>query len=300
MVAAGPRRPKAPTQQQSALVKFDGELFRIGEEMIVTGKPLPLRTKLLALAVVGVAAYTGYGMLLLAALVVPIGSIIGFITVGNLVSKSFAEKASAKIIPVVMQGISKKFRNVRGELLKGLKGKVLDLGAGGGAYLPFAVGKPVTQYVAVEPNEKMHAAIAGAARDAELRCPLDVRGGFLQDIVGENGTYDAIILGNVLCEVHDVRATLQQLDKLLRPDTGRIYFSEHVLDEDQTLRRLMQHLLHPWWVTFSNGCNCNRRTLHLMRQEFGTARVKSWTFYAGGFPWTARFEVGLVAPRGES
>eukprot|EP00958_Prasinococcus_capsulatus_P000839 scaffold65_cov353-Prasinococcus_capsulatus_cf.AAC.6 len=78
----------------------------------------------------------------------------------------------------------------------------------------------------------MHAAIAGAARDAELRCPLDVRGGFLQDIVGENGapthsergregavavvtlpgrwcvvagTYDAIILGNVLCEVSSAR-----------------------------------------------------------------------------------------------
>ena len=63
-----------------------------------------------------------------------------------------------------------------------------------------------------------------------------------------------------VCHVDD---TLVQLEKLLKPNTGRIYFSEHVLDDDQTWRRILQRAVAPWWVTFSNGCNCDRYVMFL-------------------------------------
>ena len=64
---------------------------------------------------------------------------------------------------------------------------MLDLGCGGGAYFRYAAEKPITTYVAVEPNEKMHSKIREAAAEAGLQCNLDVRGGFLDEIKGEEG-----------------------------------------------------------------------------------------------------------------
>lgn len=282
---------------QSELVEFDGEQFRIGEELVAAPPTrTPVRTRALQLLAVVAALYLRVALPLLLAAVAALVALVGGITVGNLISRTFAERVSAYLVPLAMAGVGKRFNKVRKELLKQLQGKVLDLGCGGGAYFRYAAGKPITTYVAVEPNQKMHPKIRAAAAEAGLQCPLDVRGGFLDDIKGEEGTYDAIILGNVLCEVFHVEETLGQLEKLLKPNTGRIYFSEHVLDDDQTWRRILQRVVAPWWVTFSNGCNCDRQTLHMMRHRFGANSVRSWKFYAGTFPWTARFEIGLVAP----
>ena len=112
----------------------------------------------------------------------------------------------------------------------------------------------------------------------------------VEDLVAaEGGTYDAVILGNVLCEVPEpIADTLAYVCRLLKKG-GRVYFSEHVYDREHLWRAALQLLVHPWWVTVSGGCHCNRCQLEAIEACFGRENVCSWTLYAGSVPWTRRY-----------
>jgi hypothetical protein len=72
-------------------------------------------------------------------------------------SKRVSSYIASIVIPYAMIGISKAFRKIRVELLKGAHGKVLDVGCADGQYLKnFASLPAVTSLVALEPNSNLH------------------------------------------------------------------------------------------------------------------------------------------------
>lgn len=302
---------------------FDGEEFTIGQDMLrqtrstsaarnqaSAGTPGRLATTASALGIAAAAVATGnVGTLLrvVGSCAVLGAGLIGCACAGlyafnKLAAPERRNKLIATYMPVVMRGLDRNMREVRAELLKGISGKVLDLGAGSGTYFKYINKPAVTEWVGIEPMEELHVelqkSIDNAQRQRSLGFETRVVGDFIDSLVAaESGTFDAVILGNVLCEVPEpIGDTLAVVHRLLKP-RGRCYFSEHVYDSEHWWRAALQVLVHPWWVVVSGGCNCNRCQLEAIEACFGRENVCSWTLYAGSFPWTARFEVGLCVRR---
>ena len=116
-----------------------------------------------------------------------------------------------------MGSVDAALRDLRTDLLKGLRGRVLDVGCGDAPYLEYARGNPdVELYVCVEPNPGLQGAIrARAGRLGPQSFRVEVAACTLEELPGgaagyAEGSFDAVILGNVLCELPDPAAALAQ------------------------------------------------------------------------------------------
>lgn len=166
------------------------------------------------------------------------------------------------IIPRIMAQTDKEFEKEREVLLKNVKGKVLDVGSGGGAYLKYF--RNSDHVVAVEPVVEMHPYIREAGvglKELAIRNSLD-------DVLAEfpQASFDWVILGNVLCEVPDIKQVLDQVDVLLKPG-GHVYFSEHVACPSGSWSRWYQDMVNPCWRHVSGGCNCNRESVRILKEH---------------------------------
>ena len=148
-------------------------------------------------------------------------------------------------------------REHRVELLAGLSGRVIEVGAGNG--LNFAHYPPaVTEVVAVEPEAHLRGRAQRAARQATV--PVRVVDG-LADALGEpDGAFDAAIASLVLCSVPDQAAALAEIARVLRPG-GELRFYEHVVAHGAR-QAAVQRKLDAWriWPTLVGGCHVSRDT----------------------------------------
>ena len=139
-----------------------------------------------------------------------------------------------------------------------------------------------THVVALEPMSELHAVIR---EEAEQWLPqhttMDVVSLHLDEYLNQYpdqvGTFDWVILGNVLCEVPCVETTLRSVNQILK-DEGQVYFSEHIGCKCSSWQRRLQNMLNPWWKTVSGGCNINRDSLDLI-QAIPDWEVISWNFH---------------------
>lgn len=98
----------------------------------------------------------------------------------------------------------------------------------------------MTEYIGLEPLTEFHAGLQETIASFQEQFPSRIIGSFIEDIPSsENGTYDSVILGNVLCEVPNEVQVLAHVKRLLKKN-GRVYFSEHVYDKTQRWRALIQ------------------------------------------------------------
>lgn len=143
----------------------------------------------------------------------------------------------------------------RRELLDGLQGRVIEVGAGSGinfSHYP----ETVTEVVAVEPEPYLR----GRAREAASAAPVrvDVRDGLADRLPAEDGAFDAAIASLVLCSVPDQAAALGEVHRVLKPG-GELRFYEHVLAKAPRLARL-QRAVGRVWPFFAGGCHPDRET----------------------------------------
>lgn len=144
----------------------------------------------------------------------------------------------------------------RERLLAGAAGRVVEIGGGTGANLPFYPGT-VTELVLVEPDEPMarrlEPRLAGYRISARvLRAPAE-------QLPLEDASFDCAVSTLTLCTVADPVRALAELRRVLRPE-GRLLFLEHVRSDDPALARWQDRLRRPWaWI--GHGCQTNRRTL---------------------------------------
>ncbi|MEV4704314.1 class I SAM-dependent methyltransferase [Actinoplanes sp. NPDC049316] len=146
----------------------------------------------------------------------------------------------------------------RHAVVAGLRGRVIEVGAGNGRMFPhYPPG--VTEVLAVEPEPYLRAAAETAARTAPV--PVRVVAGVASDLPAGDGAFDAAVTALVLCSVPDQAAALAEIRRVLRPG-GQLRFLEHVVAERPGgLRRAQRILDATVWPWFTGGCHTGRDTL---------------------------------------
>jgi ubiquinone/menaquinone biosynthesis C-methylase UbiE len=151
----------------------------------------------------------------------------------------------------------------RRELLAGLTGRVLELGAGNG--LNFEHYPPtVEEVVAVEPERYLR----GRAAEAARRVPVAVRvvDGLAGDLPFEEASFDAVVASLVLCTVPDVPSALADLRRVLRPG-GELRFYEHVLARQPRYAAFQRAVTRSGaWPLAAGGCQADRDTPRALEQ----------------------------------
>lgn len=145
---------------------------------------------------------------------------------------------------------------LRDELLAGLAGAVIEVGAGNG--LNFGHYPPkVTRVVAAEPNPHLRRVAHDAAARAPV--PVEVVDAVADRLPAAGASFDAAVTSLVLCSVPDPQATLRELYRVIRPG-GELRFLEHVRAGTPGLRRVQRGLDATIWPTLVGGCHLGRDT----------------------------------------
>jgi ubiquinone/menaquinone biosynthesis C-methylase UbiE len=166
----------------------------------------------------------------------------------------------------------------RDEMLEGIAGRVIEIGAGNG--LNFArYPRTVTEVVAVEPEPYLREKASGAAEGASV--PVTVVDGIADALPAEDGSFDAAVASIVLCSVPDQAAALAEIRRVLRPG-GELRFYEHVVAPGRL--GSMQRRLDDWgiWPRFTGGCHGARDTeAAIAKAGFAIERCRTFPFAAG-------------------
>lgn len=144
----------------------------------------------------------------------------------------------------------------RKQLLAGLSGKVLELGAGNGLNFKH-YPDTVTEVLAVEPDDVLRAHAETAARDTAV--PIRVVPGHADELPAREASFDGAVASLVLCSVPDPASALAGLLRALRPG-GELRFYEHVRSGRRWFGRA-EDLIDPLWSRVAGGCHPNRDTL---------------------------------------
>ncbi len=140
-------------------------------------------------------------------------------------------------------------------LIGGLRGAVLEIGAGSGANLGYY--DPSIRWTAVEPNPAAHAYLRDKAAARGLAAT--VMEGAAEALPVADTSQDAVVSTLVLCTVRDPAAALAEVLRVLKPG-GRFVFVEHVGAPRGTARRRRQELVKPAWRWMADGCEPDRDT----------------------------------------
>jgi ubiquinone/menaquinone biosynthesis C-methylase UbiE len=144
----------------------------------------------------------------------------------------------------------------RRRLLTAARGRVLDIGAGTGANLPYFPWDAISELTLLDPSAGM---LERAQRKAQaLGVTLRVMEGRAERLPFEAEHFDTVVFTLSLCTVGDPAATLREAHRVLRPQ-GRLLVFEHVRAHDGGLAT-WQDRLTPLWKSINAGCHPNRDT----------------------------------------
>jgi SAM-dependent methyltransferase len=160
----------------------------------------------------------------------------------------------------------------RRDVLQGLRGRVLEIGAGTGLNLPH-YPDAVAGLVMLEPDRHMRRRLAHRIR-ASTR-DVSISDADSASLPFADGAFDGVVLTLVLCTVPDVSATLAEARRVLAPH-GSLAFVEHVAAQPGSRRRVWQRRMEPLWSRVAGGCHLTRDTLAaLERAGFAFDWVRS-------------------------
>jgi ubiquinone/menaquinone biosynthesis C-methylase UbiE len=147
---------------------------------------------------------------------------------------------------------------MRGELLAGARGRVIEIGAGTGVNLEL-YGERVEDLTLVEPDPHMGAQLRKRLADRHGNpLPAQLVAAPAEALPFPDNTFDTAVAMLVLCTIPDPVAAIDEMARVLRPG-GRLLFIEHVRAEDASSARWQDRLEKPWRF-LADGCHCNRDT----------------------------------------
>jgi ubiquinone/menaquinone biosynthesis C-methylase UbiE len=163
----------------------------------------------------------------------------------------------------------------RRQLLHGLTGPVIEIGAGNG--LNFAHYPPgVTRVLAIEPDPHLREIARRNATKAPV--PVEVRDGVAEELPADDDAFPAAVAALVLCSVADQHSALREIHRVLRPG-GQLRFLEHVRASTPALRRVQRLLDATIWPALAGGCHTGRDTATAIEEAgFAVDRLDPFRF----------------------
>lgn len=163
----------------------------------------------------------------------------------------------------------------RRELLSGLSGKVIEVGAGHGLNFPY-YPPSVKEVVAVEPEPYLRTRAIQAAREVSIAITLV--DGVAEQLPAVTASFDAGVASLVLCSVRDADRALAELFRVIRPG-GELRFYEHVRAATPGLARLQRAADTLFWPCVGGGCHVSRDTgAALEKAGFVIERCHNFSF----------------------
>jgi ubiquinone/menaquinone biosynthesis C-methylase UbiE len=164
----------------------------------------------------------------------------------------YATQIFPRLMDRVMSG--KEFQRLRGLLLRGARGEVLEIGLGTGLNLPHYPGK-VSWLHAVDPAPLLPDRVA--QRSQAVPFPIQIKQVSAETLPFDNQTFDCVVSTWTLCTIPDPVKALREVRRVLKPD-GVFLFLEHGRSEDETVAA-WQDRLNPVQNIIGCGCNLNRQ-----------------------------------------
>jgi ubiquinone/menaquinone biosynthesis C-methylase UbiE len=150
------------------------------------------------------------------------------------------------------------FAGRRRDLLHGLRGLVLEIGAGTGLNLPHYGPGPTV--IAVDPKLSLIRHALRRRRPGQyLVCAR------AEALPFPDATFQAAAGTLVFCTVGDPERGLGELRRVLEPE-AELRLIEHVRWERRPALARLQDWLTPAWKAISDGCHLNRATEKLIEQ----------------------------------
>lgn len=141
----------------------------------------------------------------------------------------------------------------RHELVSGLEGDVLEVGAGTGLNLPHY--ERASRVFAIEPDPSMASRLRRRAPEAKV--PVEILSGSAESLPFQDGSFDTAVITFVLCSVESPQAALAEVRRVLRSG-GRLVLLEHVRGEGRLAR--WQDRFTPLHRKVAGNCRLNRKT----------------------------------------
>ena len=162
----------------------------------------------------------------------------------------FARLYSKLLVPTMAKQGGNELRH---KTLAGLKGTVVEVGAGDGANFALYPDE-VERIIAVEPEPFLRERASGHADER-----VELRDALASSLPVADGEADAVVFTLVLCSV-DQDSALAEARRVLRPG-GELRFLEHVQAHEPGATRKVQRILDATiWPRLFGGCHVGRDT----------------------------------------
>lgn len=180
--------------------------------------------------------------------------------------------------------------DLRRRTLAGLRGTVVEVGAGEGANFAFYPDE-VERIVAIEPEPYLR---EKASVRADER--VELRDAAADQLPVGDGEADAVVFTLVLCSV-DQHEALAEARRTLRAG-GELRFLEHVQAREKgSLRRVQRVLDATIWPRLFGGCHCGRDTAGAIeRAGFELTEIERLSFPEGARGLEASVILGRAVP----
>ncbi|GAB2973582.1 class I SAM-dependent methyltransferase [Nocardioides montaniterrae] len=142
----------------------------------------------------------------------------------------------------------------RARLVPQARGRVLEIGIGTGHNLPFYDTSAVTEVVAVDPAQQMHAKAQRRAHEAGL--DLQVLPLSAERLPLDTGSVDTVVCTFTLCSIPDPVPAVAEMKRVLA-EGGQLIVCEHGRAPDASVRA-WQRRLNPVWGALAGGCHLDR------------------------------------------
>ena len=157
--------------------------------------------------------------------------------------------------PVLHSTEKKLFDQHRRPLLKDLKGRILEVGAGTGTN--FQYYSPDADVLAIEPSPYMFRQAKQKKKDNIRLLQASVEQCYDGKVI-ENESLDAVVCTLVLCTIPDPKEALEHFHQWLKPG-GLLIVMEHIRSKSKWKGKL-QDVIAPVWRRLGEGCHLNRNT----------------------------------------
>ena len=168
----------------------------------------------------------------------------------------------AAIYDRMMASDEKKFFGaILEEMLRGVGGDVVEIGAGTGANFPYYQNS--ARVIATDPDPYMLQ--RARTRAAAASVSIELREAAAEELPFDDDAFDFVIATLVLCSVRDPRMALAEVRRVLKPG-GELRLYEHVRYQNP-IGGLAQDVISPVWQWFGAGCRPNRDTAGLLSES---------------------------------